>query len=428
MRTPPSSVLSFATCAALSAAFLSAGCNPPEEEETDPEKPEDALALAFEPTPHALPFSYITDMEFAPAPSPDFLVTDLTGSFAHMRLQDGAAVTVSTAKVDVYVDYDAGLLGVAVDPDFETNRFVYLALNDTKTKTAIRRFTIDDEDPDKTLASVVTILEMDTPGAPRWHNITSLGFEDGGVLWATVGDKGMFEPAQDPADLLGSLIRIVPSREEGTGGYTTPPDAPLFSEGADPAVYAKGLRSPWKGFHHQGKYYFGDVGLDSIEEVNVIDAPGQNFGWHLVEGPCELDVLGTAPPDCEAVMKDPLLYYDRSNSHPYVAEDPDAAAVSKRSVYAGWVYEPNDLDPYDGRWNDVLVFGDTYVGFVRAKPLLGEAPDYHAGHLRWASAWAQAPDGFVYVAALADAPSDKEAPPSPIYRAVPAKSQSQQAD
>lgn len=411
--------LTLPACAVLATGLLSSACDGPGE--TTPPKPKNALALDFEPIEHDLAFSYITDMEFVRSPSPDFIVTDLTGGFAHMRLQDGKAVTLSTAAVEVYVELDAGLLGVAVDPDFETNHFVYLALNDTKTKTAIRRFTIDDEDPEKTLASVVTILEMDTPGSPRWHNITSLGFEEGGVMWATVGDKGMFEPAQDPTDLLGSLIRIIPSREEGKGGYTTPPDAPLYAAGADPAIFAKGLRSPWKGFHHQGKYYIGDVGLDSIEEVNVIDAPGQNLGWHLLEGPCELDVLGTAPPDCEARMRDPYLYYDRSNSHPYVAEDADAAATNKRSVYAGWVYEPNDLDPYDGRWDDVLVFGDTYVGFMRAKPLGSEVPDYHVAHLRWASAWAQAPDGFVYISALADSPSEDETPPAPIYRAVLAK-------
>lgn len=401
----------FALCSGLAAQ----GCS------ERPPVPEDGLQLAFEAIEHDLDFPYVTDMEVARSPGDELIVTDLLGGIAHVRLENGRMTTLSVAnETETYADLDAGLLGVAIDPDFANNHFVYLGLNLSKTKNTIRRYTIFDDDPAMTIASKVTILETETPGAPRWHNITSLGFEeDGEVMWVTVGDKGVFEPAQDPADVRGSLIRIVPSREEGVGGYTIPKDAELFSEGADPAVYTKGLRSPWRAIYHAGKWYIGDVGLDSIEEVNLVDEPGQNLGWHLVEGPCALDVLGTAPSDCAERFVDPWIYYDRSNSHPFVAEDFDAAPVTKRSVYAGWIYEPMAGDPYEGRWDDVLVFGDTYVGFVRAKPIEGDAPDYHAGHLQFASAWAQGPDGYVYVAAFSGEQKEGEPlPPGPIYRAV----------
>lgn len=419
MRAPGKLIepLYFRGLLALSFCVAAAGCGG-----EPPPLPEGGLQLRFEAIEHNLDFPYVSDMEFARSPKDELFVTDVTGGFAHLRLENGRMKVLSAAQETVYADFDAGLLGVAIDPHFEDNRFVYLALNITKTMFAIRRYTIDDDDPAKTLASMVTIWEFDTPGAPRWHNITSLGFEeeDEDVMWVTVGDKGVFDPAQDPADLRGSLLRIVPSREEGVGGYTIPKGAKLFSEGADPAVYAKGFRSPWRAILHDGKWYIGDVGLDTIEEVNIVDGPNENMGWPIVEGPCEMDVLMTAPPDCSELFVDPWIYYGRSNSHRFVAEDDDAVPTNRRSVYAGWIYKPNDKDPYKGRWNDVLVFGDTFVGFVRAKPIKGDELDYHVAHLHYPSGWAQGPDGYVYVAALgATQEKNMEVPESsPIYRAV----------
>lgn len=348
------------------------------------------------------------------------MVTDLAGGFAHLRLEGDRAEVLSRGQEQVYIDGAAGLVGVAIDPDFDQNRYFYMSMSLTKENVAIRRYTLDDADPEATLGSMVTILQIDTPGAPRWHNITSIGFEDDGVMWALVGDKGMFDPAQDIEDRLGSLIRILPSKDEGVGGYTTPEEPGLFAPGADPAIYTKGIRSPWKGVLHDGRWYFGDVGLDSIEEINIIDGPRENFGWPLVEGPCDLEVSPDTPADCVERFRDPWVYYDRSNSHPFIVDDLDAVPTNQRSVYAGWIYEPRADDPYEGKWNDTLVFGDTYVGFIRAKRIDGQSEDFPVGHLQWASAWAQGPDGHVYIAALADFPPPERGPPgpSPILRAV----------
>ncbi len=389
----------------------------------DPPVDDGLLRLTFEPLTHDLPFPFVTDMEFALDPADEFFVTDLTGGFAHLRLNgdEATATTVGTID-DVYIDGAAGLVGVAVDPEFAINRYFYLVMSISKTTNELRRYTLVEGDAAATLASMVTILELTAPGAPRWHNITTIGFEpDGSTMWALAGDKGLFEPAQDPTSILGSILRINPSREDGVGGYTIPEDAEPFSVGADPAVYAKGLRSPWKGVLHEGRYYYGEVGLDNFEELNVVDGPSLNMGWPLVEGPCALDILGMAPPDCTDQFVDPWLYYDRSNSHPFVNEDFDANPLSKRSIYVGWIYQPRENDPYEGRWNDVVVFGDTYVGFVRAARIdeMTE-PSWHVGHLNWATAWAQGPDGYVYAMALDDFPIEDvtDPKPSPLLRAI----------
>ncbi len=238
-------------------------------------------------------------------------------------------------------------------------------------------------------------------------------------MWVLVGDKGLFEPAQDETNIIGSLIRIIPSRTDGVGGYTTPEGAPRYSEQADPAVYAIGIRSPWKGLYHEGRWFFGDVGLDDVEEVNIISAPGQNFGWPVVEGRCEDDVRRTDP-DC-SLYDDPVVAYGRSASEKFVRDDREANPTNKRSVYVGWIYQPIEEDPYRGLWNDVMVFGDGLVGFVRAATLDDPSASWHAGHMTLPTAWGQAPDGFVYVTAYPTAPPDapgEEEPPAPLYRVV----------
>ena len=358
------------------------------------------------------------------------MVCDLLGGIELAQLNsEGAEVLFRAALDDVYAEYDAGLLALALDPDFASNGYFYLALNLAKNHVVVRRYALDREDPVGTIESAVVILDLEVPTSPRWHNITSMGFDEVGAMWLLVGDKGIANPkaadptaevSQDETSLLGALIRIIPSLEPGVGGYQPVPGAELYSPSADPAIVAKGLRSPWQGVYHEGRWFFGDVGLDDIEEVNVIAAPGQNLGWPVVEGPCELDVHGNAP-DC-ALYSDPFVYYDRSNSSPFVLEDEAAVPTNRRSVYVGWIYEPNDKDPDLGLWNDVVVWGDAIVGFMRASTIDGDPAGWHVGHVPFPSAWAQAPDGYVYMVALSEEPDPDEprgaGRPSPLQRAT----------
>jgi glucose/arabinose dehydrogenase len=409
---------------ALLAAPLGGGCGTEDAASTggDAAGPVDdgKLRLDFELVTHSTGFALLTDLVFLEDPEDELLVADRDGGIAQLRLDGDRTDTLTQFQIpDVYIDGAAGLLGLTIDPDFARNRFFYAALAASKERNVIRRFTLHTGDPAATLDSQVDVFEVEAADAPRWHNIASMGFEKTGVLWALVGDKGMFEPAQDPASALGSLVRIVPSREEGVGGHQPAGDND-FAPGANPDVYAKGIRSPWRGVYHRGRWIFGDVGLDDIEEVDIIDGPHQNFGWPLREGPCRLGIgeHGEDEVDC-ADLVEPWIHYDQSGSHPFVLEDEQAAAQTQRSVYVGWVYQPRDDDPYEGRWNDVVTFGDTFIGFVRARRLDSEEPDWHAGHLEWATGWRQAPDGYVYVTTLGTWPPDEEEPPpSTLHRAV----------
>ncbi len=384
-------------------------------------KPAARLSLAFENLPQESNLTHVSDMVFLPAPSSRFIIIDVLGGFALMNMgEEGASLVMEGTVPDVHVDGTGGLVGVAIDPDFETNRFIYLGMTNSKSTNVLRRYTLAEGDTQATWDSMVEIFQLGDNTTGLAHNVSSFGFDEDGHMWLLVGDKTVAEAAQDPKDWRGSLVRIDPSRTPGEGGYTVPDNGSPLGPDADPAILAMGMRSPWKGLYYRDRWIFGDVGSFTIEEVNIIvDGAGQNFGWGEVEGPCELGVLPDKPDDCDR-FADPWVHYSHSNSDPFVIADFDANPATRRSIFAGWIYQPNDADPYDGLWDDVLVFGDAFVGFLRGIQFGTPGDDsWHVGHLELATAWAQGPDGYVYVMSLDGWPAKDDAEASPLYRAVP---------
>ncbi len=364
------------------------------------------LKLRFVPVPHDADTLRLTDIAFLPE-SDEFLLADKDGSIVHMRLEGDAAVRLGAFTIDdTWTDSDAGLISLAIDPGFAENRWFYAGVSVSRETNVVRRYTLHPGDLGTTKASETLVIEVTGSGSPRsWHNIGSIGFDDTGALWALFGDKVLDEMALDPESPLGSMLRVHPLPE---GGYEPAPDNPYAEGGGHPAVFIKGLRSPWKGAHHRGVWFVGDVGLEDFEEINRIDTPGATFGWPDIEGPCD---------ECEGHTA-PWIHYGRGSGHPFVRDDPDARASNLRSAWVGWVYRPTPADPYRGRWNDVVTFGEAYVGYVRAARVDGSGDDsWHAGHLRFATGWSQGPDGHVYVTALGTWPVDAPVVPSPLLRA-----------
>lgn len=377
----------------------------PDADAPDPSEP---LALRFVPIEHDAGALRITDIAFLPGTDGEFVVLDKDGEVMHMRLEgDGARRLGAFSVPGVWSESDAGLISVAVSPDFAADRFIYLGYTPSRQQSVIRRFHLDG-DYARIAASAVDVFSADEPRAPRsWHNIGKMGFDEDGVLWALFGDKVIDENAADPFSPLGSLIRIIPGAE---GGFEVPDDNPFVDGSGHPAVYAKGFRSPWTGFAWRGEYLLGDVGLDAFEEINRIDRPGADFGWPDIEGPCPAD-------GCRGTEA-PWLSYNRSGSHPFVRDDPRATSSRLRSVWIAPPRDPVEPDPYGGRFDEVMLFGDAFVGYVRGRSLDG-GESWPVGHLHFATGFATGPDGYVYATALGTWPIDAPVTPSPILRAVP---------
>ncbi len=373
--------------------------------------PEEPLRLAFEAIEHDSGAFRLADRVFLPGTEGEFIAIDKEGAVIHLQLEGDSARHLGSFEVPTpYFPSDAGLLSIALDPRFEENRWFYLAMSTRRDTNVVRRYTWHPEDLAQTLASQVEVMAIRGEGAPQpWHNVGSIGFTPEGYLWALFGDKKLRDQAQDPASPLGKVLRVVPLPE---GGHAPAPGNPFADGSGDPRVWALGLRSPWKGHLWRGRLFIGDVGRDDWEEIDVMDEDGQNFGWGEVEGPCPEEV------DC-ADYVEPWVAYGRGQIS-FVDEDPEARAQRRASVWVGLVYTPGEADPYLGRWNRTIVFGDFFVGFIRG----GRADDlgetWAAGHLGNVTAMAQAPDGYVYATTIGTwpIPPEGDSQPAGIYRAV----------
>lgn len=188
--------------------------------------------------------------------------------------------------------YEAGLLGLALHPDFADNGRLYIYYTSgtqTKIATNIVRYTVGPNglaDPD----SAELLLHFDQPALIHQGGDMHFGPQDG-YLYIAVGDGGTPRDsagnAQSTATILGKILRI---DVDGAAPYAIPADNPFAGqEGKRGEIWAFGLRNPWRFSFDQlsGDMFIGDVGDGTWEEVNHIRASspgGQNFGWPCYEG------------------------------------------------------------------------------------------------------------------------------------------------
>ncbi|MEV5579694.1 PQQ-dependent sugar dehydrogenase [Streptomyces parvus] len=272
-------------------------------------------------------------MSLAVLPDRSVLHTARDGT---VRLTDAAGSTKTAGTLDVYTHDEEGLQGIAVDPDFTANRFVYLyysPLLDTPPGDApttgsaadfeawkghlnLSRFVLK-ADGTLDLGSEKVVLEVESDRGQCCHVGGDIDFDAAGNLYLTTGDDtNPFESAgyapidertdRNPQfdaqrssgntnDLRGKLLRIKPTAD---GGYTVPAGN-LFAPGtADtrPEIYAMGFRNPFRMSVDKktGAVYIGDYGPDAGTtdpnrgpsgqvEFNRVTEPG-NFGWPYCTG------------------------------------------------------------------------------------------------------------------------------------------------
>ncbi len=179
--------------------------------------------------------------------------------------------TPALTLTDAWANGEAGVLGLAVDPAFALNRFVYLLYTqDRGTLPPVNRV-VRYRELNNTLAEAVVIFDG-IPGALT-HDGGRVRFGPDGLLYITMGDNREASDAQDLAAFTGKIFRL-------NADGTTPPSNPLASP-----VYSYGHRNPQGIDWHpvSGDLWateHGDIGND---EVNRIVAGG-NYGWPVIEG------------------------------------------------------------------------------------------------------------------------------------------------
>ena len=202
---------------------------------------------------------------------------------------------------------EEGLLGLAFDPQFDDNGYFYVYYSASgPRRSVVSRFQLSADGQTADSDSELVILEIEQPY--RNHNGGQLAFGPDGFLYIGLGDGGA---AGDPMGhgrntktLLGSILRIDVSESTPETPYTIPADNPLLDDSdARPEIWAYGLRNPWRfSFDREtGQLWAGDVGQNSLEEVDLVERGG-DYGWNTLEGTrcfsprTSCDSTGTVPP------------------------------------------------------------------------------------------------------------------------------------
>ena len=218
-----------------------------------------------------------TSMAFAP--DGRLFVTQQNGALRVIK--NGALLATPFVTVPVDPQGERGLLGVAFDPNFATNQFVYLYYTSTTPSlhNRITRWTASGDVAAP--GSEVSILELNNLSSATNHNGGAIHFGSDGKLYVGVGDNASSANSQSLSNLLGKMLRLNPDG-------SIPPDNPYFNtaNGNNRMIWATGLRNPFT-FAFQpgtGRLHINDVGQNTWEEIND-GIVGANYGWPSTEGP-----------------------------------------------------------------------------------------------------------------------------------------------
>jgi len=216
-------------------------------------------------------------------------------------------ILLPTPFVSLTVDSagERGLLGVAFDPNFATNQFVYVYYTATTpaTHNRVSRFTANG---DVAMAGETPIIDLNNLSSATNHNGGAIHFGPDGKLYIAVGENANSANSQSIGNLLGKVLRI---NSDGT----IPSDNPVMfpgitgsTSGNNRAIWSVGLRNPYT-FTFQpgsGRMFINDVGQNTWEEIDDGIA-GSNYGWSLCEGVCI---------PSNANFRDPLFQYGHGSS------------------------------------------------------------------------------------------------------------------
>jgi glucose/arabinose dehydrogenase len=222
-----------------------------------------------------------TAMEFAP--DGRLFVAEQRGTLRVLRA-GGKLSTFLDISGRVDSAGERGLLGVAFDPAFSKNHYVYLYYTQRATSTTPAHNQLIRLTARGDRASAGTkklILRLNNLSSATNHNAGAIHFGQDGKLYVAVGDNARGQNAQSLRNLKGKMLRI---NKDGT----IPRDNPFYkhSTGTNRAIWALGLRNPFSFTiqPHKGKMFINDVGEQRWEEINR-GAAGANYGWPRYEGP-----------------------------------------------------------------------------------------------------------------------------------------------
>jgi glucose/arabinose dehydrogenase len=304
-------------------------------------------------------------------PDGRLLVTSQAGTLRVVQfgaLLPAPALTFSSSQI--CTNSERGLLGVAVDPNFASNNFIYLYYTFNKFANAcptnnpsapvnrVSRFTLPASNVINPATELVLVDNMPSPNGN--HNAGDLHFGKDGYLYITIGEGGISTAARDQHVLTGKVLRIAsdgsipatnPFQGAGTArcnvtGSTTPGNKCQ-------ETFAWGLRNPFRiafDLNDPGtRFFINDVGEAAWEEIDLGQS-GADYGWNCREGAHSTGACPSLPS-----MVDPIFEYAHNTQIPGTTSPTNCNCIS------GGAFVPNGLWPgFDGSY----LFGDCTCGEI----------------------------------------------------------------
>ncbi len=238
----------------------------------------------------------------------DVYFTERLGKVRKYDSKTGKVLTIAKIPLNVNAaESSDGVMGIALDPGFKTNNYIYLyysSLTATEKSWRVSRFTINAAHDKLDLASEIPVLKIPIIGGSK-HPGGALQFDEYGDLWIGTGNDYHLETefpvysSPNTNDLRGKILRIHPTAD---GKYTIP-KGNLFPEGTaltKPEIYIMGNRNPYTISLDPVRRWlvWGDIGPDGVtmdgtpmnnggpektEEYDLAKAPG-NYGYPFFAG------------------------------------------------------------------------------------------------------------------------------------------------
>jgi len=233
-----------------------------------------------------VPIDHPWDISFIDANNA--LFTERGGRISLFNPATGGVAKLVGTTANTLASGESGLMGIAVDPQFATNNFIYVCVSSTSptNNNQIRRYTVNLAAPAGAGLSGETLM---LPGMPvsSFHDGCRIRFDPGTgpafgtppALFITMGDAGMGPGPQDLGSLAGKILRV----EVDTGAVQPYPGNPFVPSGnsATDLIYTYGHRNPQGMAFQPGSNapYNSEHGPTINDEVNRLVAGG-NAGWN----------------------------------------------------------------------------------------------------------------------------------------------------
>jgi glucose/arabinose dehydrogenase len=297
--------------------------------------------------------------------SPDgrLFVSEKTGALRVVK--NGTLLSQPFLTVPVNTSGERGLLGVTFDPNFATNRHVYVIYtHGTNISNRVSRFTASSSNPDVAQGSSEVVILDNIPAPSNIHHGGALHFGPDGKLYISTGDAASSSNSQNLNNLNGKILRV-------NADGTIPTDNPFHGQANRRwEIWAYGLRNPYTFAFQEGtgRMFINDVGNATWEEINE-GAAGANYGWPTCEGPCS-----------DPSFVNPI--------HAYRHDEGPGKAIVGAAFYSG--------DRFPAVYSSSYFFGD-YVGHYikRYDVATGQVHDFATG-VRWVADLRFGPDGALY--------------------------------